>query len=164
MEIKNIQIKSEKQQLEELKKEEATRDTKKYGLDGNIEIGRKTFEYKGIKYDVAILRYFTLKPIKIGRIRDDRRISDFHAVVEYPKETEKLVALIEKMDEYSEFMWYDTLHSWNDKQTIEEQIEECHKHAKADINSIPDRISGCEKKIKNLEKNIKKIKSFLGDC
>ncbi len=38
----------------------------------------------------------------------------------------------------SEFLFHDTLHSWNDKQTIEEQITTCHKWAKEDIDNLLD--------------------------
>lgn len=150
----NIKLMPEKEQIAELKKIEATRDFANYGRDGLLQLGRKKFIYKGINYEIAIIRYYTLKPIAFKRMGSER-ITDCHAVVEYPKETESLRNLIHKLDEYSEFLYHDTLHRRNDKQTIEEQIEICHRMAKADINSIPKIIKEAETKLLNLKNAVR---------
>lgn len=123
--------------------------------DGYIIRAEGVFKYKDIKYLIKVLRYFDhtnlFKPI------GSQRISDCHAVAEFPEETRPLVNLVTQIDEYSEFLYHDTLHIWNDNQTIEQQIEEMHKIVKYDIDSIPKIIKQKEEEIANLKKEINKI-------
>jgi len=146
-----IKWKTEKEQLEELEERKFSQDRKKYGRDGYIQVASGKFKYKGIFYLIKVLRYFNMddgfKPIHSSRI------SDYHAVVESPKETEELKNLVDGLEEFSEFLFHDTQHTYNDKQNIAEQIQECCRLAKADINSLP-------KLIKNVEKRLKKLVQF----
>lgn len=100
--------------------------------DGMIQVGRKKYTYKGVSYEIAILRYFTLNELNFQPM--SRRVTSYHAVVEYPEETRPLVSLIEEF--HSEYLYHDTLHSHNDNQTIEQQVEECHRLARQDIDLI----------------------------
>lgn len=123
----------------------------KQGLskDGFVERAKGIFEYKGIKYLIKVNRYFnhTDKFVPMNS-----RISDSHAVVEYPKETRPIADLVEGIEGVYDFLYHDTLHSFNDNQTIEEQIKLCHKWAKQDIDSLLNgEIS------KKLNKGIKKL-------
>ena len=60
--------------------------------DGKIISAKGEFIYCGIKYLVIVLRYYnhTNKFTNMGR----SRISDSHAVVEYPEETKPIVDLV----------------------------------------------------------------------
>jgi len=138
--------------MQKLKEEENKRDFSKSGRDGILEIGRKVYEYKGVKYEIAIaiLQYYTLNPINLKR-NIGWREEGLYAVVEYPEETKELVNAIEQLNPYREFLYHDTLHTHNDKQTIEEQVIECHDIAKCDIDSIPDIIKEYEQKIVKLK-------------
>lgn len=128
-----------------------------YSKDGYIQAGEGEFVYRGIKYLIRVLRYYnhTDKFISMSS-----RISDKHVVVEYPEETKPIVNLVQQAVEFSEFLYHDTLHSWNDNQTCEEQIEECHRLAKEDIDNLldGDYIKIVEKKIADLQEVIKKLK------
>ena len=128
--------------------------------DGYIVIAEGVFSWKGIKYLINVLRYFnhTNKFTSMGS-----RISDKHVVVEYPKETEPFVKLVKDIDEFSEFLYHDTLHSYNDNQTTEEQIEECHRLAKEDIdyllgNELLRKINVKIKRFEDLKKKLPKEK------
>lgn len=134
------------------------------GRDGNILSAEGKFVYKGIAYLIKVLRYYnhTDKFTNIGR----DRISDSHVVVEYPDETKPILDLIPNEFE-SEFLYHDTLHGWNDKQTVEEQIKVCHNMAKEDIDNllngeiskrIDEGIKKLEEAKKKLNDEIKKIK------
>jgi len=125
--------KSEKKQLKEFEHIRRTRDREKYGQDGFIISAEGTFQYFGIKYLIKVLRYYRFSD---GFMPMSIRRSSFHAVVEYPKESKKYVDMALKRDKYSEFLWHDTLHFYNDLQSIDEQIDECHRLAKKDIDSI----------------------------
>jgi hypothetical protein len=126
--------KSEKEQIKEVENIKKTRD-KGYGQDGKIEIAEGTFVYRGVSYLIKVLRYFNYRDGFTTMGRD--RISDCHAVVEYPDETKPIIDLIPN-DYSSEFLYHDTLHSWNDKQTTEQQIEVCQDWAKRDIDNLLD--------------------------
>lgn len=154
--------KSEKEIQEKLKERI---ESWKEGLskDGYILSAEGKFIYRKIAYLIRVLRYFnhTNKFTKMNR-----RISDSHVIVEYPKETEPILDLIPR-DFETEFLYHDTLHAYNDKQTTEEQIEEGHKLAKRDIDNLFDgeiskRIDEGIKKLqevkRKLNEEIKKIK------
>ena len=74
--------------------------------------------------------------------------------------------MVSGIDGTSEFLFHDTLHSWNDKQTIEQQIEICHNWAKDDINNLLDgelgkRLDEAIKKLQEIKNNIEnKIKEI----
>lgn len=149
--------KSEKEQLKEFEEVKKTRD-RKYGRDGKIVSAEGKFVYREIFYLIKVLRYYNFVDGFTNMGRD--RISDSHAVVEYPDETKPIINLIPYEFE-SEFLYHDTLHSWNDKQTTEEQIEECHKWAKEDIDKLLD--GEISKRIDEGIKRLKEIKKKLNN-
>ena len=157
--------KSEEEQLKEFEKEKATRDRKKYGRDGKILSAEGKFVYKGVVYLIKVLRYYNFDDgfTTMG----SERISDSHAVVEYPDETELIVNLVSGIEGVYDFLYHDTNHSFNDKQTIEEQIKLCHKWAKEDIDSlfsgeISDILDKSIKKLQELKIKLKKIVKDIG--
>lgn len=127
--------KSEVEQIEEFKHIKKTRDIQ-YGQDGFILSAEGIFIYRGIKYLIKVLRYYRFSD---GFMPMSTRKSDCHAVVEYPDDTKIYADLMSEIDEYSEFLYHDTLHMYNDDQTIEQQIEECHRLAKNDIDFFFNR-------------------------
>jgi len=134
-----------------------------FSKDGYIVAGEGEFEYKGIFYLIKVLRYYN----HTNRFTSmSSRISDKHVVVEYPEKTKSLKALISSIEEDSDFLYHDTLHSWNDNMTIEEQIDECHKMAHEDIDKVKSNyfIDLIQEKILSLE-NLKveliKIKELI---
>ncbi len=149
--------KSEEEMQKELKKRVDSWEEGQ-GRDGNILSAEGKFVYKGVSYLIMVLRYYnhTNKFTNMGR----DRISDSHAVVEYPDETKPILNLIPNEFE-SEFLYHDTLHGWNDKQTIEEQIEMCHKQAKEDINNLLD--GEISRRINEGIKRLEEVKKKLND-
>ena len=152
--------KSERKMQEELKK---IMESWKRGFskDGYILSAEGKFVYRKIAYLIKVLRYYNHTD-KFTNM--SRRISDSHAVVEYPKETEPILNLIPR-DFESEFLYHDTLHSYNDKQTTEKQIEECHKLAKQDIDNLLDGEIGkrIDEGIKRLQKVKKKLSGVINN-
>ena len=126
--------------------------------DGFVERASGTFEYKGVKYIIKVLRYYnhTNRFTPMGT----NKISDCHCVVECPKETKLIKEIVDNFDDYYDFLWHDTLYSCNDTQTIEQQIKECHSMAKRDINNIPRMVKKLEGKIKKMNKIVNGIKSL----
>ncbi len=155
--------KSEEEMQKELK-EKIDSWKEGYSGDGKIISAEGKFNYRGVTYLVMVLRYYNHTNNFTTMRRE--RISDSYAVVEYPDETKPIVDLIPDEFEF-EFLYHDTLHSWNDKQTIEEQIEICHKLAKEDIDNLFDgeiskRIDEGIKRLQEMknkfEKGVKKLK------
>ncbi len=158
-----LEFKSEEVMQKELK-ERIDSHKKGQSRDGYILRAEGEFTYRGIAYLIKVLRYYnhTNKFTNIGR----DRISDSHAIVEYPDETKPILDIIPS--EYEcEFLFHDTLHSYNDNQTMEEQVEVCHKLAKGDIDNLLDgeiskRIDEGIKRLqeikKKLNKEVKKLK------
>ncbi len=123
-----------------------------YSRDGQIVVAEGKFLYRGINYLIKVFRYFNYG--EGFTIMSKERISDCHAVVEYPDETKPIIDLIPN-DYDSEFLYHDTLHSWNNKQTTEQQIEVCHDWAKEDIDDLLDGEIG-----KRIEKDIKALQEL----
>jgi len=146
----------EEEQLRRL--EERRREWKPLlSRDGYIETWRRKFVHKGIAFELAILRYYTLDD---GFTTMRRRVSDRHVVVEYPEETRPLVGILEELG-VEEFLWHDTLHSWNAKQTLPEQLEEAYGWAISDIDGLPklldEIITKLKKKLKLAEDLRRKV-------
>lgn len=113
------------------------RDTKKYGGEFVKVVWRRTYEYRGVKYDIILLRYLNSK----GEIGMNRYGKWF--VLEPPegKSTKNSVCRAElDKDAYSEFLFRDTLHSWNERQTIKEMFYEMADYAKSDIDNAIEAI------------------------
>lgn len=130
---KCFKLKSEEEQLNDLEERKQNQDRKIYGRDGKIIAGEKKFVYKKIEYLVKVLRYYNLDD---GFTKLGNRLTSFHAVVEPTEKSQELKSVIDKIDDWSEFLYHDTLHSWNDKQDLDEQIQECHRLARKDINRL----------------------------
>ena len=122
--------------------------------DGFIETWRKKFVYKGISFELAILRYYTLNKgfMPLG----EDKLSDRHVVVERSKETEDLISALDE-DYIKEVLWYDTLHLWNEKQTLKEQLQEAYERAISDIDDLPKLI---DKKMKELKDKLRKLEEL----
>lgn len=148
-------FKSEEEQQKELQ-ERINSWEEGQSKDGYIICAEGKFQYKKVFYLIKVLRYFnhTNKFCPMG----SQRISDKHVIVEYPDETKSLVALIKQLDENSDFLWHDTLHSYTDPMTAEQQIEACHSLAKGDIDKLFNRTFQ-----KELDAKIKKLKKLNKD-
>lgn len=121
--------------------------------DGYVLAAEGMFVYRGVAYSIFVLRYFnhTNKFTTLG----SERIAECHCVVEGTKDIKELMELLPE-DVRSDFLWYDTLHHWNDKMSVEEQTEECHHKAKGDIDRLMDgNIT------RAMEKNIDELKDKL---
>ena len=66
-------------------------------------------------------------------------------------------------DEFSEFLWHDTNHTWNEKMTVEEQIKCAHKLAQFDIDSLKKVPKLIDKKIKRF-KELKEMIKYIEKC
>lgn len=106
---------------------------------------RRTYEYRGIKYDIAII--------------------DTWFVLEYPEETNYIAVLAKEVDERREFLYADTAHIWNNSQTYKQKFYEMVTRAKEDIDWFLDEslndLSEVEKNICQTVEEIEKLRSKL---
>lgn len=82
-------------------------------------------------------------------------------VLEYPKQTKEIVDFVHRALDDSEFLYADTLHIYNENQTLEEMFYEMAKQAKTDIDDFFDTSeSKIEIKISVLKKQLKELNEF----
>jgi hypothetical protein len=149
---------TENEMQKQLQKKRKEQDRERYGRGGYVQFGEGVFRYKGIAYIIRVLRHYNLDEGFTPLIR--RRTSE-HVVVEFPDETKPLVDMVNSLIEYSEFLWYDTLHSFNDVMSLQEQIEDAHRRAKQDIDSLFDDIpQQVNEKIQRLQEGLAKIEQM----
>lgn len=145
--------KSEDEQRADLIKQES-RDRNIWGNDGHIQAATGLFEYKGIKYEINVLRYYILNSHgrPTGFCPMGSRKSEYFANLEYPEETKSIVEVVKLIREYSSsFLYNDSLHSYADYMDVDEQIESMHKRAREDIDSLQTLDEEIDTKIKALE-------------
>ena len=125
--------KSEEEQQEELKKR-ISEWKEGFSKDGFIECAKGIFVYKKIEYSLIIHRYYN----HTNRFcsMNSQNISDKIILIEPTDKSEELRKIVRLVDEYSDFLWHDTMHTWNETQTTEELIEGGHKLAKKDIDNF----------------------------
>ena len=115
------------------------RDVSKYGGEFITEVWRRTYEYREIKYDIAMLRYVDTA----GNIGMNRCGKWF--VLEHPEETTRIARLVEEVNYYTDFLYSDTLHFWNNDQSLVEMFYEMVDQGKKDIDwFLNDAHSGLE--------------------
>ena len=108
------------------------RDISLYGGEFITEVWRLTYEYRGIKYDIAMLRYVNT----MGDIGMNRHGKWF--VLEHPEETTRIARLVEEVNYYTDFLYSDTLHFWNNDQSLVEMFYEMVDQGKKDIDWFLD--------------------------
>lgn len=101
-----------------------------------MDVWRRTYEYRGIKYDIAMMRYLSTS----GQIGMNQYGKWF--VLEHPKETSRIAEFAKEICEYCEFLYRDTLHPRNDQQTLEQMFNEVVEFARQDIDYFLDDASG----------------------
>lgn len=144
--------------------EEAVRrnnDTKKYGRDGYFYVYTELALYKGIPYAVKICRYFQIG-VPLNEIHGMNSLGKW-AVLESVPETRPLSDLVSTLPYpigNSEWMWRDTLHTHNDKQTLKQMVDEMHQYAREDIDELDTIWKRMEDYMKGISDNIEKIREM----
>lgn len=158
MKLSDFEFKSEEQQQQEL----AIRISKQvegYSKDGFVVIAQKEVKYRGIPYLIKFLRYYnhTNKFTKMSC--SDERETDAHVTIEYAKDSEDLAKKVTEITENYNFLYHDTLHSWNDHQTLQEQLDDAVSLAERDIDKLfyPDFLTQIKDKIFHLNDFISEI-------
>ena len=143
-----------REKLEEIRKKREGK-WEYYGKDGFIEIWRKKFEYRGVPYEIAAMKYFSFNkedPLKAGLNK-----IGIHLVLEYCKGWEEVHKLAENLGNVS-WLWEDSLHAGQEDWTLEQMEEFLHITAIGDIDwLLDDSIKVINNQIKDLEEMRKKI-------
>lgn len=144
-----------------LDEKKATRDFKKYGWDGNVSVWRQTYSYRGIKYDIALNRYYLLG-VPIFEIKGMNKYTRWF-VLEYPENDKNTIELYRRIHEDdSEFLYKDTLHSWNENDTLEQMFYKMVIAAKKDIDNFLDKSeSEIDARISQLNQLREEFKAFV---
>jgi len=100
--------------------------------DGLIQVWRKSYQYRNIPYELAMLQYFTLDQGIFGKGMNQL---GRHVVLEYPQELRKLVNYIVGLG-VDGFLYRDTLHAGQSDWTLEMMMQEMHEEAQDCINQL----------------------------
>lgn len=151
-----------------------TRDFKKYGRDGTFGVWKKTFTHRRLKFDIVVIRYYVIGE-KILQSHGKKKSHDFKmgtsrnmwVVLEHPKSMETIVGFVNKLESQIkptryEFLYADTLHSWNDGQTLKQRFEIMYKQGISDIDWWLDEAEkDLERYIKELKKEFKELRKIV---
>ena len=136
-----------------------TRDIEKYGRDGVFVIYEEKFSHNRIPYSIKILRYYQIG-VPLSEIRGMNHLGKW-AVLEYPAEIKELAEFIhdnESLLSCYEWLYQDTLHNWNDKQTLLEMVDAMHGAAKEDIEELDSLETQIKSKCEALIANFRTLK------
>ena len=136
-------------------------DIKRYGRDGEFYVYTELTSYKSIPYAVKICRYYRIG-VPLNETHGMNHLGKW-AVLEGVPETKSLSDLISTLPYpigNSEWMWKDTLHTHNDKQTLKQMVEEMHQGARSDIDELDTLVKRLEDYTKEISDNIQKIKTI----
>jgi len=148
-------MKEVRQILEEIRKRrEGNWD--RYGKDGSIELWRKVYVYRGVKYEIACMKYFSFNredPLEAKILDMDR-----YLILKCTEDEEPIAELIEGLNLHQEWLYADTLHTQYIGMSLEEQEKALHQIAKQDIDWLLDQsVAILRQQLQKLEEMIKKL-------
>ena len=141
-----------KKQVDEVAK---TRDMKRYGRDGQVQIFEEKFEYRGIPYFIRIARYYQIG-VPLAEINGMNHLGKW-ALLEYDQSVKDKVEVINRLRDYSSFLWEDSLHDWNRDQTLKQMVESMHESARKDIDGVPKMIAEYKQEVNGKIENAEKL-------
>jgi hypothetical protein len=144
----------QKQMRDRVAKENKEGRPGNYGNDGLVVVYEEEKEIEGIKFQLKILRYFAVKRTADGfEIQKDRGMNKVgkHVVVESSTRPSYDLRDFLSLDE---FLWQDTLHSWQNDMTVRRQWNEAEEMARDDINLIKNLPVTFKEKVVELEKSL----------
>jgi hypothetical protein len=144
---------SEKDFMDKVMAETKTRDIQRWGRDGVFEVWKREFRYRGLPFLVKVIRYYVIG-VPLMHMKGMNKLGKW-AVLEYDDRVKHIVDFCETELQRSDFLYRDTLHSWNDKQNLKQMVNEMIHHGKSDIDWWLDN---AERELK--ERNIKSLKEF----
>jgi len=140
--------------LSKVEEERKIRDRKTYGRDGTFRVWQKTYEYRGIKYNILMMRYYIID-VPLEQMKGMNKYGKWF-LLEHPEETKKMAELSYE----GEFLYADTLHIYNENQTLVEMFYEMVDRAKRDIDELLDETPNKKRQdIKKIQKDILVLES-----
>jgi len=131
--------------LEDLRKElEKVRQFREgkwyeYGMDGTIEVWRRRYVYRGIPYEIAMLKYFTFNEPDPLNARGLNNLGAY-CILEHVDEWKEVEELLEELELKENWLWEDTLHPGMENWPIPVMVQWLHERAKGDINFLLDEV------------------------
>ena len=134
------------------------RDWERYGRDGGIELWRKTYMYRGIKYEIICVKYFSFNYPNPLDAKILGSISSY-LLLEYTEDERDIAEALEELNLTHEWLWNDTCSSRFENLPLEEHERYLHEIAKQDINWLLDEaLPLLERKVSELKEKIEKIR------
>jgi hypothetical protein len=128
-----------------------------YGRDGIIELWRKNYMYRNVKYEIACVKYFSFnKPNPFDA--EILGMSEY-LVLEYTKDEAEIAKMLESFNLCGEWLYKDTCHLQFQGAYLEEQEKQLHEQAKKDIDFLLDKaIPILKEKVAELERKVMELK------
>ena len=145
--------------LHKIEEEKLRRNLKTYGRDGLITVWERVFDYRGFQFKVGVNRYFVIG-VPLPEMKGMNHLGKW-AVLEYPKDErmDKIGSFIGIHNSFLnryDFLYRDTLHTWNDTQSLKQMVEEMIRIGKQDIDWwIDESKKDLFHAIRNLKKDFK---------
>jgi hypothetical protein len=104
--------------------------------------------YKGISYVLKLLQYSN----DFGKVSSHMGVNGAYWVLENDNTDEEVKELAEEIGQeltnyYSNFLWEDSLHTWNDNKTLDELKEQMREVAHKEIDEFLDTVKRLDDKL-----------------
>jgi hypothetical protein len=130
----------------------------RYGRDGGIELWRKTYIYRGVKYEIIRVKYFSFDKPNPLDAKILGSISSY-LLLEYTEDERDIAKALEELNLLNNWLWNDTCTSRFENLSLEEHERYLHEVAKRDIDFLLDEaLPLLERKVSELKEKIEKIK------
>jgi hypothetical protein len=143
------EIKSQLEQIRRMRE----KDWDKYGRDGVIELWRKTYMYKGLKYDIACKKPFNFK--KPNPLDAELFGKSKYLTLQYTDDEAEIAGMLMSMNLHYEWLCADTYDAEFQGVPFEELENLLHKRAKGDIDFL------LNKAVRTLNRRVAKFKEMM---
>jgi hypothetical protein len=131
-----------------------------YGRDGAIELWRKTYVYRNVKYEIACVKYFSFNE---SNPLDARVLGmDKYLILEYTEDEAQVADMLKSFNLYNEWLYNDTCRTEFQGISLEDQEKYLHERAKEDVDFLLDKaVPTLKKKVAELERKIRELERAL---
>lgn len=146
--------------MEKVEDKAKTRDIKKHGRDGLVNVYEEQFEYKGVPYIIKIVRYYQIG-VPLEKISGMNDIAKY-AVLEYPPGLKELAEflssdVVRELTGVYEFLWRDTVHAGQEHWTLKQMVKQMHTEARECIDQLPKIKGIIQKKFQEVTEKLDQL-------
>jgi len=160
--VKQLSLEDLKKELERVKRFREGK-WREYGRDGVIEVWRRRYVYRGVPYEIAMLKYFSFnEPEPLNAIGFNN--IGAYCVLEYVRDGvwNEVARLLRELELSERWLWEDTIHPDMENWTIPQMVEWLHKRAKEYIDFLLDDVeTALEARIREMQEKAKRLSELI---